>query len=125
MKVEARKGPEPTAGSLRSEPVQPAAASAATATREAFEKAIRNRRADVGKLLRGRLEQLTQVQVQDPTIFSPHRTAQILQHLIDVIVPHLGADAETEAVALALLHEEMQLQRDIEAHLETGVDHDR
>lgn len=124
MKVEARKGPEPAAGSLRSEPVQPAAAGAAAATREVFEKHIRNRRAEVGGSLRGRLEQLTQVQIQDPTIFSPHRTAQILQHLIEVIVPRLGADAETEAVALALLHEELQLQRDIEQHLEAGVDHD-
>lgn len=124
MKVEARKGPEPAAGSLRSEPVQPAAAGAAAATREAFEKHIRSRRAEVGRSLRGRLEQLTQVQIQDPTIFSPHRTAQILQHLIEVIVPRLGADAETEAVALALLHEELQLQRDIEQHLEAGVDHD-
>lgn len=123
MKVEARKGPEAAAGSLRSEPVQPAAGAAA-ATRETFEKHIRSRRAEVGRSLRGRLEQLTQVQIQDPTIFSPHRTAQILQHLIEVIVPRLGADAETEAVALALLHEELQLQRDIEQHLEAGVDHD-
>lgn len=124
MKVEARKGPEAAASSLRSESVQPAAAGAAAATREAFEKHIRSRRAEVGRSLRGRLEQLTQVQIQDPTIFSPHRTAQILQHLIEVIVPRLGADAETEAVALALLHEELQLQRDIEQHLEAGVDHD-
>ena len=123
MKVEARKGIDPATGSPRSEPVPPAASSAATATRDAFEKAIRNRRADVGKSLQGRIEQLTQVHVQDPSIFSAHRTAEILQHLIEVIVPQMGADPETEVLALELLREELQLQRDTEAHLDAGIHH--
>jgi hypothetical protein len=120
MKIDARKAIEPGTGPLRSDPVQPASASAATATREAFDKALRNRRAVNSKSLQGQVEALTRVQVQDPAIFSAHRTQQILEHLIEVIVPQLGADPMTEAVALELLREELQQYRDIEAHLDAG-----
>jgi len=121
MKVEGRKGADPATGHVRSEPVQPLPASAASATREAFEKAVRQRRAVNGPTLQGQVEQLSQVQAPDPGIFSAHRTQAILQHLIEVIVPRLGADPQTEAVALDLLREELQLQRDLEAHLEAGI----
>jgi hypothetical protein len=120
MKIDARKIVEPGASNLRSDPLPPASASAATATREAFDKALRNRRVVNGQSLRGQIEALTRVQVQDPAIFSAHRTQQILEHLIDVIVPQLGADPMTEHVALDLLREELQHYRDIEACLDAG-----
>jgi hypothetical protein len=120
MKVDGRKAIEPGSSHLRSEPVRPASASAATATREAFDKALRNRRALNARSLHDQIEGLTRVEVLDPGIFSAHRTRQILEHLIDTLIPQLGADPLTQTVALGLLREELQRYSDVEAHLDAG-----
>ena len=74
----------------------------------AFDKALRNRRAVNGKSLQGQIEALTRVQVQDPAIFSAQRTQRILEHLIEVIVPQLGADSQQQALGAIVAADDAQ-----------------
>jgi hypothetical protein len=88
---------------------------------EAFEAMLRvRRRASLGRgaSLRGEIDRLTMPEVSDPGIFTASRTMDLLHHVIQSVLPRLDANEDVASIAKAMLEEEIESRRDLEARLE-------
>jgi hypothetical protein len=85
---------------------------------EAFEVMLRGRRAPARQTsLREEIEQLVMPEIVDPGIFNAGRSLDLLAHVVDVVLPRLGADEEISALAGAVLEEEIARRREIEERM--------
>lgn len=92
---------------------------------EAFEKAVRVRRRGSlahGLSLRGEIEQLTMPAISDPSIFGNERSMSLLNHVIKTILPHLDSNEDVTSIAKAILEEEIDRRRELQARLEAEGD---
>lgn len=101
----------------RPQALEKAAPSAADPARAAFEQALRTRRAASSGALRREIARLAQPVIDDPGIFTPTRSLEILQHLIDTLLPQMGAEPEVQALAISLLEDEIAQHRALEQQL--------
>jgi len=89
---------------------------------EAFESALRLRRRGSlahGSSLRGEIDQLTMPEISDPGIFGAERTMNLLEHVINAILPDLDANEDVTSIARAMLEEEIDRRRDLQSRLES------
>ncbi|GGB05759.1 hypothetical protein GCM10011491_37310 [Brucella endophytica] len=94
---------------------------------EAFENALRLRRRGSlahGASLRGEIDELTMPEITDPGIFGTERTINLLDHVIEAVLPGLDANEDVTSIAKAMLEEEIERRRDLQARLdeEGGVE---
>jgi hypothetical protein len=94
---------------------------------EAFESAIRVRRRGSlahGASLRGDIDRLTMPEITDPGIFGNERTMSLLDHVISAVLPHLDANEDVTSIAKAMLEEEIDRRRDLQARMddESGLE---
>jgi hypothetical protein len=88
---------------------------------EAFENAVRLRRRGSlahGASLRGEIDQLTMPEITDPGIFGNERAMNLLDHVITAILPHLDANEDVTSIAKAMLKEERDRRRDLQARMD-------
>lgn len=88
---------------------------------EAFESAVRLRRGGSlahGSSLRREIDQLIMPEISDPGIFNTERTMNLLEHVINTILPLLDTEAEVTSIARAMLEEEITRRRDLQSRLE-------
>lgn len=88
---------------------------------EAFEAALRIRRRGSlaqGSSLRGEIDRLTMPEISDPGIFVAARTMDLLDHIIGSVLPGLDTSEDVASIAKAMLEEEIDRRRDLEARLE-------
>jgi hypothetical protein len=80
---------------------------------EVFESLLRLRSRSHFKSLRNELAELTGPLVNDPGIFSPGHSLQVLEHIIGTVLPRLDAEPEIKALAAILLEQEVQQRREL------------
>ncbi|WP_312271129.1 hypothetical protein [Pseudomonas sp.] len=80
---------------------------------EVFESLLRLRSRTPFKSLRNELAELIGPPVNDPGIFSPGNSLQVLEHIIDTVLPRLDAEPEIKALAASLLEQEIQQRREL------------
>ncbi|GGJ85736.1 hypothetical protein [Pseudomonas matsuisoli] len=92
------------------------------AARESFERAIRARRSvDVRSLLR-EIQDATLPRLEDTSILGGARSIEVLDYLIQEVLPSLGHDVETSRVIEKLLSEELDQQCELMALLEPEME---
>lgn len=88
---------------------------------EAFENAVRLRRRGSlahGVSLRGEIDQLTMPEITDPGIFGNERSMNLLDHVITAILPNLDANEDVTSIARAMLEEEIDRRRELQARID-------
>lgn len=88
---------------------------------EAFENAVRLRRRGSlahGASLRGEIDQLTMPEITDPGIFGNERSMNLLDHVITAILPNLDANEDVTSIAKAMLEEEIDRRRELQARID-------
>ncbi|WP_437880815.1 hypothetical protein [Pseudomonas sp. LRF_L74] len=83
------------------------------AVRESFERAIRARRFVDARAILREIQDATQPHLEDASILGNARSMEILEYLIDEVLPFLGHDQDTAAVLARLLGEELQQQGEL------------
>ena len=63
------------------------------------------------------IDRLVMPEIDDPVIFNAGRSLDLLGHVIDTILPGLGADDDVAMIAEAVLTEEVDRRREIEERL--------
>ncbi|MBB3980165.1 hypothetical protein GGQ64_005417 [Rhizobium azooxidifex] len=92
---------------------------------EAFESALRVRRRGSlahGASLKGEIDQLTMPEIKDSGIFGNERTMSLIDHVITAVLPRLDANEDVTSIARAMLEEEVDRRRDLQARMEEGGD---
>lgn len=88
---------------------------------EAFEAALRTRRRGSlahGASLRSEIDQLTMPEITDPGIFGNERTMTLLEHIIESVLPALDTTEDVASIAKAMLEEEIDRRRDLQARMD-------
>ncbi|MEB2847430.1 hypothetical protein GAO09_24900 [Rhizobiales bacterium RZME27] len=88
---------------------------------EAFENAVRVRRRGSlahGASLRGEIDQLTMPEITDSGIFGNERSMNLLDHVITAILPNLDANEDVTSIAKAMLEEEIDRRRELQARID-------
>lgn len=92
---------------------------------EAFESALRVRRRGSlahGASLKGEIDQLTMPEIKDSGIFGNERTMSLIDHVITAVLPRLDANEDVTSIARAMLEEEVDRRRDLQARMDEGGD---
>jgi hypothetical protein len=88
---------------------------------EAFETALRVRRRGSlthGASLRSEIHHLTMPEITDPGIFGNERTMNLLDHVINNVLPTLDTTEDVASIAKAMLEEEIDRRRDLQARMD-------
>ncbi|WP_434456619.1 hypothetical protein JQR85_14245 [Stutzerimonas urumqiensis] len=78
---------------------------------DSFERLLRARRDRPSRAQLSALERATLPLIDDPGLLGEHRSLDILQHLLDAVLPALDADPETLAMLERMLLEECDQQQ--------------
>ncbi|GHB11806.1 hypothetical protein [Salinicola rhizosphaerae] len=110
MRIGERATPAERREALGVEPISPTAAERNIRTRDAFTRAISEARQQrsLRPALRQRLSALAAPAPSDPATFSGARSIELLEHVIDHLLPELEVDEATRDAARSILHEELQ-----------------
>ncbi|MBX7277252.1 hypothetical protein K2E96_15765 [Pseudomonas sp. ERGC3:05] len=110
MKVE----PRPLIPSdVRSAPVEAVrAVNSRQAT--AFEAVLKTRKTQTRRSLRGDLEALTSPAGVDSLLFGSARSLELLEHVMEHLLPTLDAEPAIKALAHDLIREEIDMRRNLE-----------
>lgn len=109
MKIEPRALP-PTGGRAPEHPQQVAQALPAARQVARFETLLGHKHANARKTLREVAEQASDVQALDPVLFSGPRSLQLLDHILDDLLPQLNLEPDIRALAEDLLREEIHMR---------------
>lgn len=110
MRIGDRSTPPERQGAIGVGPVTPSAAERNVRTRGAFTRAVSEarQRRSLRPALRQRLDALATPAPSDPATFSSARSIELLQHVIDHVLPELETDDATLAAARSIVGEELQ-----------------
>ena len=64
--------------------------------------------------LRQELRRLSEPEQAEPALFSGSRPTEILEDIVERILPSLALDAETETLAMALIREEIDTRQSLD-----------
>ncbi|MDQ7729743.1 hypothetical protein [Halomonas sp. SpR8] len=82
-----------------------------------FDRALDNTRVrrEGGDSLSNRVERESTPAVGDPSLYSGERSIELLQHVVDNVLPRLEAEGDATELASQLIHEEIALRQEWEA----------
>ncbi|WP_404483313.1 hypothetical protein ABWL43_17565 [Pseudomonas sp. HT11] len=110
MKVELRPLIPSDARSAPVEAVRPVNSRQATA----FEAVLNTRKTQTRRSLRSDLEALTSAAGVDSLLFGSARSLELLEHVMEHILPSLDAETDIKALAHDLISEEIEMRRTLE-----------
>jgi hypothetical protein len=110
MKVEPRPLIPSDVRSAPVEAVRPVNSRQATA----FEAVLKSRKVQSRRSLRSDLEELTSAAGVDSLLFGSARSLELLEHVMQHILPTLDAEPEIKELAQDLVREEIDMRRSLE-----------
>ncbi|NWA37559.1 hypothetical protein HX871_22305 [Pseudomonas reactans] len=110
MKVEPRPLIPSDVRSAPVEAVRPVNSRQATA----FEAVLKTRKTQTRRSLRSDLEALTAAAGVDSLLFGGARSLELLEHVMEQILPGLDAEPHIKALAIELIGEEIEMRRNLE-----------
>ncbi|MGY2288517.1 hypothetical protein ACW9H6_01160 [Pseudomonas sp. SDO528_S397] len=110
MKVEPRPLIQSDVRSAPVEAIRPVSSRQATA----FEAVLKTRKVQSKSSLRSDLEALTSAAGVDSLLFGSARSLELLEHVMQHILPTLEAEPEIKALAHDLISEEIEMRRNLE-----------
>ena len=80
----------------------------------AFEAVLKTRKTQTRRSLRSDLEELTSAAGVDSLLFGSARSLELLEHVMEHILPGLDAEPEIKALAHDLISDEIEVRRTLE-----------
>lgn len=77
----------------------------------AFEAVLKTRKTQTRRSLRSDLEALTSAAGVDSLLFGSARSLELLEHVMEHILPSLDAEPHIKALAVELISEEIEMRR--------------
>lgn len=110
MKVEPRPLIQSDVRNTPVEAIRPVTSRQATA----FEAVLKTRKVQSRRSLRSDLEELTSAAGVDSLLFGSARSLELLEHVMQRILPNLDAEPEIRELAHDLISEEIEMRRTLE-----------